>query len=235
MMKKLLLSLALLATSLAFGATFVVESNAGCKVEVRSTHDGEDFLWSGKCKDGKANGNGTLTSSHGAFLQGEFQAGEVADASGRWPFDLRGGRLLLMTSRYSKTAQYISRPLLPDDHQKLLAVVSEPLVGEWRLEAIDGSCRELHSYQRGGISTVESGQERVKEAYALLRSSHEPMAYALLSTVISTNRSPDCQGSMAVVGTTRIQGLVLVDRNEMLLCDLTDRSKCLAKLVRTNQ
>jgi len=234
-MKRLLLSLSFLATPLAFGATFVVESNAGCKVEVRSTHDGEDFLWSGKCKDGRANGNGILTSSHGAFLQGEFLAGEIADASGRWPLDLRGGRLLLMTSRYSKTAQYISRPLLSDDHQKFSAVASEPLVGEWRLEANDSSCQELHSYQRGGLSTVESGRERLKEAFALLRSSEDPTAYALLSTVISTNRSPDCQGGMAVVGTTRIHGLVLVDRNAMLLCELSDHSKCLAKLVRTNQ
>ena len=232
-MTRMIFALALLATPLAFGAPFVVEANAGCKVEVRSKSDGEEFLWSGRCKDGRATGHGTLTSSHGAMLQGDFEAGQIVDASGRWHLALGGGRLMLVASRHSKFAQYISRPMLPNGYERFYAVASQPLVGRWRLEAADGSCQEQHSYLRGGLSTIESGREQLKEAFALIRSSEDSTEYALLSTIVSTNGGPDCTGGKAAVaGTTRIHRLVLVDEDSFLLCESADRSICRAKLAR---
>ncbi len=226
-------TLLLLLSAPAICETFVRETNVGCQVETRAVHDGETFAWSGSCKGGKASGSGALTSSLGAYLQGEFRSGEMIDVSGRWPMEQQNGTLMLLAARYSKQAEYIARPLLASELQHFYSVASDPLVGQWRLESLDGACKEVYTFSSGGVARIESAEERLTKAVALLRSARD--GYALLATVIEANRRPDCLGRLTEVGQTTIRLLQMIDRDALLLCDRSAPSNCYAKLVRTSE
>lgn len=233
-MRRLAIStLVLLALPVMAGT--MVRASGGCQVEVPSVRPGEVFAWSGTCKAGRAGGMGVVTSSSGGYLQGLFNSGEIADASGRWPLDMKSGERKLLAQRYSKSGQYIGQLFLQGRHSHYSVLSADPLVGTWRLQTPDGSCRELHVYEREGITKIESGEERLTRAFALLKSDQDG-ELAFLSTSVSTNGKPDCGGgSSSEVGTTQIEALKQIDSRTFELCDISDRSKCGATLIKVER
>lgn len=234
MMSRIALSLvALLAATPALAGKLVQETG-GCQVEVPSFRPDETFHWIGNCTSGKASGEGTLTSSNGGYLYGQFMAGEIVDASGRWPLAFKFG-LKLLSERYAKDAKYISRPLLHEKDFHFSVVSPEPLIGKWRFEAADGSCREMHRYQGAGFSEIESGQELSIQAYALLRSDRNATELALLSTVVSTNGKADCLDGFTAIRKTRLEALKARDLQTFEVCDLANDGKCFGTLTKVSE
>lgn len=100
---------------------------------------------------------------------------------------------------------------------------------DWSLSgkaAKDAQCREVWSFGKDAILTVESGEEIVTKRYFLSALENDPMS-ALLLTGLTTNGSPDCMGNRAAeVGGDRTIYLQFLNDGSFFTCGSTDGLSC---------
>ena len=77
---------------------------------------------------------------------------------------------------------------------------SNPVIGSWAWNPVQGSCPEIHRYAADGTVKTQSGNEVLNKAYTVTPVSGG--MYLVKSVVIATNGGRDCLGSTTAVGTT---------------------------------
>lgn len=227
-------ALLFLAPLMASGA-WVDDDASHCQIQVRSSVPGELFHWSGDCVAGKAEGQGVLTSSHGAFLKGEYKGGSPMEAYGRWsiPRLYGGGPLVPWYLTYKKGEAIIQQMNLPGVHQRLEITSINALAGRWKLTSDDGSCVEFYDVGRSGTQVTHSGNERLESAVAVLKVEERPSTLAVLETTVRSDGGLDCSSRATPLDRTILNYVELVDENKIRLCGTTEPIRCSATAVRT--
>ncbi|RQP26499.1 hypothetical protein [Piscinibacter terrae] len=217
---------------LAFGqahAELVTDAATGCQVAVPYPGAGEITHWSGECTNGRAQGTGTLTSSNGTFLQGEFRDGKPFNAKGRTVLRFNNGSSVLASDIYDNGSGTSSAITLP---QPASPVQTAPLVGRWEWTSNDGRCRETHEYRADGTALVESGSERLDAAYGLMKMNRQEQ-HAMLRTTLGSNGQPDCMGGLTELHKTSYTVLSFEDGgNSYLTCGSAEKSSCYGRASR---
>lgn len=229
-----LLAVLALITPFSALAAWVEDESSHCQIEVRSSVPGELFSWSGACVSGKADGQGVLTSSHGAFLNGQYKSGRPQNAYGRWgiPKLYAGGPLVPWYLTYQNGEAIVKPMPLPGVHQTLEVTSSAALVGKWNLSSYDGTCVEALEFKRGGTEIASSGKEILESAYGVLSVENHPKTFAVITTTIRSNGQTDCIGKVATIDRSVVNYVEFVHSNTIRFCSVEEPSKCGATAVR---
>jgi len=217
-----------LAVPVAASSAWVDDEASHCQIEVRSSVPGEVFRWSGGCTSGKAEGQGVLTSSHGAFLKGQYENGRPLNAYGRWAIPRLYGKgpVVPWYLTYRNGEALVEPMKLPGPHERLESISASVLNGRWKLESHDGSCAEIHEFNRNGTLTVESGKEVLESSFGVLKVEGHPTKLVLLGTTIRSNGEPDCTGSVTPIDRSVVDYVEIVDDNTIHICSVGVPSKC---------
>ena len=176
---------------------WVASTGSGCQVSAPNTVDGTTFRWQGECVDGKAQGTGILTSSHGGLLQGEFKAGVPFNAHGFWPLQFKAGGVINAQHSVTDGVVFWNALELPEAQGRATPTTTAPLAGEWEFLSGDGKCKERYSYQADGSYVSRSGEEVMEGAYAVMTVANTKQVLGFVKSAITANGKPDCAGQRA--------------------------------------
>jgi hypothetical protein len=194
---RLALLLGLLAIPAARADEWVASTDTACQVSAPNTVDGATFRWQGECTEGKAQGAGILTSSHGGLLQGEFKAGVPFNAHGFWPLQFKGGGAVMAQFSANAGVVFWDTIALPSAQGTPTPATSAPLAGEWEFLSGDGKCKERYSYQADGSYVSRSGEEVMEGAYAVMTIANAKQVLGFVKSAITANGKRDCSGQRA--------------------------------------
>ena len=192
-----LLLLAPLLPPSAHADDWVPSVDSGCQVSAPNTVEGATFRWQGECAEGKAQGAGILTSSHGGLLQGEFKAGVPFNAHGFWPLQFKGGGTVNAQHTVTDGVVFWNALELPEAQGRATPTTTAPLAGEWEFLSGDGKCKERYSYQADGSYVSRSGEEVMEGAYAVMTIANAKQVLGFVKSAITANGKPDCAGQRA--------------------------------------
>jgi hypothetical protein len=192
-----LLLVASLLTPSARAGDWVPSVGAGCQISVPNTVEGTTFRWQGECVEGKAQGLGILTSSHGGLLQGEFKAGEPFNTQGFWPLRFKGGGAVNAQHTVTDGVVFWNALELPEAQGRATPATTAPLAGEWEFLSGDGKCKERHSFQADGSYVSRSGEEVMEGAYAVMTVANAKQVLGFVKSAITSNGKRDCAGQRA--------------------------------------
>ncbi len=192
-----LLLLGPLALPAAGADEWVASTGTACQVSAPNTVEGATFRWQGECAEGKAQGAGILTSSHGGLLQGEFKAGVPFNAHGFWPLQFKGGGAVMAQFSANAGVVFWDTIELPNAQGRATPASSAPLAGEWEFLSGDGKCKERYSYQADGSYVSRSGEEVMEGAYAVMTIANAKQVLGFVKSAITANGKPDCAGQRA--------------------------------------
>lgn len=215
--------------------TFVASTGTGCQVSVDAMPGDARYRWWGDCVDGKAEGQGALTSSLGGMLRGVFKGGQPYNAHGYWPLRFNDGSTVMSRMSITDGLSMQDSLTLPDALGTPSPVSSALLVGEWTFSSDDGICVEHHTYHADGTATITSGREVVQSAFALLQVMGKPRVFGLLKTRLAANGLQDCSGRIAQVapGDTRFTYLHQDSADTWLTCTVSGAPlQCFGRLQR---
>ena len=176
---------------------WVASTGTACQVSAPNTAAGATFRWQGECVDGKAQGAGILTSSHGGLLQGEFKAGVPFNTQGFWPLRFNSGATVMAQHSVNDGTVFWDAIELPAAQGRVTPATTAPLAGEWDFLSGDGKCRERHSYHADGSYVSRSGEEVMEGAYAVMDVANAKQVLGFMKTAISANGQKDCAGQRA--------------------------------------
>ena len=171
--------------------------DSGCQVSAPNTVEGATFRWQGECVEGKAQGAGILTSSHGGLLHGEFKAGVPFNAHGFWPLQFKGGGTVNAQHTVTDGVVFWNALELPEAQGRATPTTTAPLAGEWEFLSGDGKCKERYSYQADGSYVSRSGEEVMEGAYAVMTIANAKQVLGFVKSAITANGKPDCAGQRA--------------------------------------
>ena len=198
---KQLCAVALVGWPFAFEAhaqTIVASVGTGCQVAVDAVPGDTTYRWQGECKDGRAEGEGLLTSSLGGMLRGEFRAGQPYNAQGFWPLTFKSGTAMMTQMNVTDGVSMQESMELPDSQGRPAPIVSAPLSGEWTFTSDDGQCVEQHTYHADGSAEIRSGEEVLLSAYGVMQLAGNPQVLGFVKMNIASNGKPDCGGRTTV-------------------------------------
>ena len=176
---------------------WVPSVGSGCQVSVPNTVEGATFRWQGDCVDGKAQGTGILTSSHGGLLQGEFRAGVPFNAQGFWPLQFKAGGAVNAQHSVTDGVVFWDALELPDEQGRATPATTAPLAGEWEFLSGDGKCSERHSFNADGSYVSRSGEEVMEGAYGVMTVANAKQVMGFVKSAIKGNGKRDCTGQRA--------------------------------------
>lgn len=176
---------------------WVPSVDSGCQVSAPNTVEGATFRWQGECVEGKAQGAGILTSSHGGLLQGDFKAGVPFNAHGFWPLQFKGGGTVNAQHTVTDGVVFWNALELPEAQGRATPTTTAPLAGEWEFLSGDGKCKERYSYQADGSYVSRSGEEVMEGAYAVMTVANTKQVLGFVKSAITANGKPDCAGQRA--------------------------------------
>lgn len=192
-----LLLLGPLAIPAAQADDWVASTGMACQVSAPNTVDGTTFRWQGECVDGKAQGVGILTSSHGGLLQGDFKAGVPFNTHGFWPLQFNSGATVMAQHGVTDGVVFWDALELPDAQGKATPATNAPLAGEWEFLSSDGKCKERHSFHADGSYVSKSGEEVMEGAYAVMTVANAKQVLGFVKSAIKGNGKRDCAGQRA--------------------------------------
>jgi hypothetical protein len=192
-----LLLLTPFVVSAAHADEWVASTGSGCQVSAPNTVEGATYRWQGECAEGKAQGAGILTSSHGGLLQGEFKAGVPFNAHGFWPLQFKGGGTVNAQHTVTDGVVFWNALELPEAQGRATPGSTAPLAGEWEFLSGDGKCRERHTYHADGSYVSRSGEEVMEGAYAVMTIANAKQVLGFVKSAITANGKPDCAGQRA--------------------------------------
>lgn len=213
----------------------VRDAQTGCSFAVPGQQSGERFAWHGACVNDRAEGEGALTSSHGAHWRGQMRAGHIVRGTGLWLLAFAQGRPMLANlSIQPDQPPMFGSFTLPPSVGSFTPIDIAPLAGRWALRSQDGACEESHVVSDQGHTRVHSGAERVHKASALLALPGQGENHVLLSLHLAGNGEPDCQGqrSAARPGELRFSRLRRDGPDAWWVCSASDAQQCGARLTR---
>ena len=186
-----------LLASAAQADEWVTSADTGCQVSAPGTAADTTFRWQGECADGKARGEGILTSSRGGLLQGEFKAGTPHNARGFWPLNFKGGGSVMAQLSVTDGTALWDTIELPAAQGPATPDSTAPLAGEWEFLSGDGKCRERHSFHHDGSYVSHSGEEVMEGAYAVMAVANARQVLGFVKSAITGNGKKDCAGQRA--------------------------------------
>ena len=192
-----LLLLTPFVVSAAHADEWVASTGSGCQVSAPNTVEGATYRWQGECAEGKAQGAGILTSSHGGLLQGDFKAGVPFNAHGFWPLQFKGGGTVNAQHTVTDGVVFWNALELPEAQGRATPTTTAPLAGEWEFLSGDGKCKERYSYQADGSYVSRSGEEVMEGAYAVMTVANTKQVLGFVKSAITANGKPDCAGQRA--------------------------------------
>jgi hypothetical protein len=219
----------------ALSPIYSVTVGTGCQVAVDAPPGDTTYRWQGECKDGRAEGPGLLTSSHGGMLRGEFKKGQPYDAAGFWPLSFKGGGAVMTQMNVSNGVSMQDSIDLPNEQGRPSPTSSAPLAGEWNLTSGDGQCIEQHTYHADGSAEIKGGEEVMQSAYSLVQIAGNPELYGLMKTNVASNGKPDCGGRVTAVepDDTRFTYLRREGPDEFATCSVSSKPlRCFGTLKR---
>ncbi len=101
---------------------------------------------------------------------------------------------------------------------------TNPVLGTWTWNPVQGVCPEVHAYASDGTATVRSGDEVLEKTYAVAPADHG--MYMITSKVISTNGGRDCLGATTEVGTTSTVYIQPTNSGSYFTCASQDGMSC---------
>lgn len=192
-----LLLLGPLAIPAAHADDWVTSTGTACQVSAPNTVEGATFRWQGECVDGKAQGAGILTSSHGGLLQGDFKAGAPFNTHGFWPLKFKSGATVMAQHNVTDGVVFWDALELPDEQGRATPATTAPLAGEWDFLSGDGKCKERHSFHADGSYVSQSGEEVMEGAYAIMTVANAKQVLGFVKSAIKGNGKRDCGGERA--------------------------------------
>jgi len=101
---------------------------------------------------------------------------------------------------------------------------SNPVIGSWAWNPVQGSCPEIHRYAADGTVKTQSGNEVLNKAYTVTPVSGG--MYLVKSVVIATNGGRDCLDSTTAVGTTSSVYIQPLNGGGYFTCATEDGMSC---------
>lgn len=179
--------------------TFSASVVTGCQVAVDAAPGDTQYRWQGECKDGRAEGQGLLTSSRGGMLRGEFRGGQPHNAKGFWPLTFNNGAAVMTQMNVADGVSLQDTVELPDEQGRPTPISAARLAGEWTFTSGDGQCVEHHTYHADGSAEIKSGEEVLQSAYSLMQLAGNSQVFGLMKTNVASNGKPDCGGQVTAV------------------------------------
>lgn len=213
-------------------AGWVIDASTGCKVHVEYSQPNEISSWSGSCLDGLAEGAGTLTSSNGTFLKGEFRKGHPLNAKGRELLILKIGMRLIVGSEYANgKGLQASLPHTRSD-QRARPANSTSMVGKWAWVSSEVNCPEVHQYLADGRKILSNGDERIESAYTVFEIFGEPTFYKVLHTKLQHDGKSSCVADTDPVGRSYYQYIQFEGQDKFHTCTSFEKNSCFGTATR---
>lgn len=213
-------------------AGWVTDPIGGCGVQIPYAESHEEASWSGSCADGMAEGQGTLTSSNGTFVQGEFRRGRPLQATGRELLILNSGWRSIVGVNYANGIGAMSPLAHTVADRNARPVNSFPMVGKWAWEPKNVVCPETHEYRANGLRVLINGQERVESAYAVFRIQGEPKLFKVLHTSIRRSGKSECVADSSPIGSSFYMYVRFDAENSFRTCAKADVDSCFGHATR---
>lgn len=215
--------------------TFVATTGTGCQVSVDAVPGDTTYRWQGECKDGKAEGQGLLTSSLGGMLRGEFKAGQPHNAHGFWPLAFNDGNRVMTQMNVNEGMSMQDSLQFPEAQGRPTPISSALLAGEWTFTSDGGECVEHHTYNADGSAEIKGGEEVAQVAYGLMEVAGNKQVFGFVKTNIASNGKPDCMGKVSPVeqSDTRFTYLYQEGPDKFVTCSVSGKPlRCYGKLER---
>jgi hypothetical protein len=203
----------------------------GCRVELPFAQPGMLVRWTGTCVDGLADGEGALTSSHGAVAVGTFSQGVLVEGEGRVTFKTNSGMYTATAYRRSpgKSFLFNSLPRLPGDPTMTLTPAAA-LAGDWiwTSSSDSGTCRGVDNIAIDGRRTLRFGGDTEEDGVTVYRDVRDATLFRVLSTSLSRSGVGECLLN-GRIGDTRVFLVRFKDDTHTDGCLSADGSLCFAQ------
>jgi len=101
---------------------------------------------------------------------------------------------------------------------------TNPLVGSWVWNPVEGTCREIHTFHADGTAMTESGGEILQKTYEVASASSGMLR--VTATVVGTNGGLDCLGSKTAIGASSTVFIMFTNGGDFYTCASEDGMSC---------
>lgn len=222
-----LIVLCLILVSKGAYADWISDHITDCKVEVNFVAKGELFRWNGQCENGKAEGNGTLTSSGGVLLVGSYHEGKPLNVTGIELFIQLSDHRRLGDSRYTNGKGHIKPIVRLDDGSLVNAISNDKILGQWLWKPTARRCQINYKFFPDGTGTTTSNQEITKFGYGIWRIENHPDVFILMTTTFESNEKRNCVGEISkATGDLGYKYLHFDESGGFSTCTSLDKKSC---------
>ena len=211
-----------------------VDRVTGCRFFFPLPDQSEPARWTGNCLDGLADGDGALTSAHGAFFLGTFRRGQPFEGHGAVPMQWHDGSYSMVTYAAAPGKIFIRQALPPMPRDSMAVVAASAIAGDWVVTPLDAqNCHLDDRITLDGRRVMLAGDARQEEGLTVYRDGRDPNIYRVLSTVLARAGQDPCLPANAT-GSSQVFFVRFEDADHAALCVGADLSRCFARWDRSS-
>ena len=211
-----------------------VDRVTGCRFFFPFQDQAEPTRWTGNCVDGLADGDGALTSAHGAFFVGTFRRGQPFEGHGAVSMEMRDGSHSMGTYAAAPGKRFMIQPLPPLPRDPMTVVAASAIAGDWVATPLEAqNCHLDDRIALDGRRVMRVGDAWQEEGLTVYRDGRDPRIFRVLSTVITRVGQESCLPANAA-GSSRVFFVRFEDADHAALCVGADLSHCFARWERSS-